>query len=208
MVQIEHPSDIPTEHARELPLAGVRRERGDAAANRERILRAARTLVAEQGPEGLTMQAVASAAGVGKGTVFRRFGDRAGLTLALLDDYMREFQDAFLHGPPPLGPGAPPGERLEAFVVELLERQADHLHLALAAESQPGQALAPVYGTLLVHIATLVHEIDPALNETIVAGFILSAIGPAVLHRMRGHADDDMAVLQASVLALLRGLTR
>jgi len=49
----------------------------------------------------MTMDAVASAAGVGKGTVFRRFGDRAGLTVALLDDYMLEFQDAFLSGPPP-----------------------------------------------------------------------------------------------------------
>src|ERR1700726_2677170 len=67
-----------------------------------------------------SMQAVATAAGVGKGTVFHRFGDRDGLTQALLDDYMRDFQDAFLHGPPPLGPGAPPDERLAAFVVELV----------------------------------------------------------------------------------------
>ena len=57
---------------RELPLAGQRHERSDAVANRARILSAARRLVAEQGPEALTMQAVASAAGVGKATVFHR----------------------------------------------------------------------------------------------------------------------------------------
>src|SRR6185503_2851668 len=88
-----------------LPMAGERRERADATANRNRILCAARRLLAEHGVEALTMQAVASAAGVGKGTVFHRFGDRDGLTGALIDEYMRAFQDEFLHGAPPLGPG-------------------------------------------------------------------------------------------------------
>ena len=189
-------------------MAGQRRERSDAAANRERILCAARMLLAEHGPDALTMQAVATAAGVGKGTVFHRFGDRDGLTGALLDDYMREFQDAFLHGPPPLGPGAPPTDRLEAFVVELVALQADHLELALAAEAPAGRALPPVYGVLLIHIRTLVHEIDPALDEGIVAGFILSAIAPPVLARMRSVLGVDTSTLQANARALLQGLTR
>jgi AcrR family transcriptional regulator len=177
------------------------------AANCQRILCAARELLAEQGAEGLTMQAVAEAAGVGKGTVFRRFGDRDGLTGALLDDHMREFQDAFLHGAPPLGPGAPATERLEAFIVELIQRQADHLDLALAAEVPPGQALAPTYGALILHIEVLVHEIDPSLDARIISGLILSAIAPPVLHRMRAVLEVDTAELQAAARALLRGLT-
>src|SRR5215218_3236990 len=91
-----------------LPMAGERRERADATANRHRILCAAQRLLAEHGVEALTMQAVATEAGVGKGTVFHRFGDRDGLTGALIDEYMRAFQDDFLRGAPPLGPGAPP----------------------------------------------------------------------------------------------------
>jgi AcrR family transcriptional regulator len=55
------------------------------------------------------MDAVAAEAGVGKGTLFRRFGDRAGLAVALLDERERDLQAAVLSGPPPLGPGAPPG---------------------------------------------------------------------------------------------------
>ncbi len=191
-----------------LPMAGQRRERSDAIANRERILCAARTLLTEQGAEALTMQAVATAAGVGKGTVFRRFGDRDGLTQALLDEYMRDFQEAFLHGPPPLGPGAPPGERLEAFIVELVRRQADHLHFALAAETQSGRTPAPAYGTLLIHIAALVNQIDPELDERVLAGFILNAIAPPVLHRMHSQLHVDTPALQASARALLQGLTR
>jgi AcrR family transcriptional regulator len=208
MVQINSAPGSDSEQIRELPMAGQRRERSDAAANRERILCAARKLLVEQGSGALTMQAVATAAGVGKGTVFHRFGDRDGLTQALLDEYMRDFQDAFLRGPPPLGPGAPPAERLEAFVVELVRRQADHLELALAAEAPARHALTPVYATLAIHIGALVHEIDPALDEIIVAGFILSAIAPPVLHRMRQVLDVDTPALQASARALLRGLTR
>ncbi|BFO19011.1 hypothetical protein SHKM778_53990 [Streptomyces sp. KM77-8] len=81
--------------------------RADAARNRARLLEAAALLVAERGPDGVTMEEVAAAARVGKGTVFRRFGDRTGLLTALLDHSEKKFQAAFLSGPPPLGPGAP-----------------------------------------------------------------------------------------------------
>lgn len=189
-----------------LPVGTQRPERGDAAANRQRILCAARRLLAEKGAQSLTIQAVADAAGVGKTTVFHRFGDRGGLTDALLDDYMRELQDAFLHGPPPLGPGAPPAERLEAFVIELVRRQIDHLEIALAAEGTPERALLPAYGVALLHVATLVREIDPTLDAQILAGFILSAVAPPVLTRMRGALAVDTPALQEGARALLRGL--
>src|SRR5258705_7226276 len=74
------------------------RERRDAAANRARILAAAHRLIQSEGPAAVSIDRIAVEACVGKGTVFRRFGDRAGLTMALLDDDMRAFQDAFLSG--------------------------------------------------------------------------------------------------------------
>lgn len=187
-------------------MAGQRPERADAAANRARILRAARQLLAEQGVDGLTMQAVASAAGVGKGTVFHRFGSRDGLTGALIDEYMREFQDLFLHGPPPLGPGAPPQERIEAFVTELVHRQITHLELALAAERALADDLPPVYATLLLHLSSLIAELDPGLDATTVAGYLLGALAPPVLHRMREDGADS-PVLQRGAVQLLRGIT-
>jgi AcrR family transcriptional regulator len=82
-------------------------ERRDAARNRERLLEAARELVEECGADGLTMDRLAERARVGKGTVFRRFGSRAGLMMTLLSDAEAEFQGRFMFGPPPLGPGAP-----------------------------------------------------------------------------------------------------
>lgn len=93
----------------------VEPERGDAARNRATILQAAADLVAQCGAAAVTMDAVACRAGLGKGTVFRRFGSRAGLMLALLDQSEKELQQAFMFGPPPLGPGAAAVDRLIAF---------------------------------------------------------------------------------------------
>jgi AcrR family transcriptional regulator len=108
-------------------------ERGDAARNRALLLDAARRLVAERGPDAVTMDDIAAAAGVGKGTLFRRFGSRAGLMMVLLDEDERASQQAFLFGPGPLGPDAPPLERLLAFGRERL--RFVHAHRALLSDA-------------------------------------------------------------------------
>ena len=95
----------------DLPVLGAPVERADAARNRQRIIVAAERLFARDGVACTSMDAIAAEAQVGKGTLFRRFGDRASLALALLDSSERVFQDAFIRGPAPLGPGAPPCER-------------------------------------------------------------------------------------------------
>src|SRR3954453_4241662 len=99
-----------------LEMSGARPERADAARNREKILRAAAELFERDGVEAVSMDAVARAAGVSKGTLFHRFGSRAGLAMALLDEAERELQEALLRGPAPVGPGAPAAERLTAFL--------------------------------------------------------------------------------------------
>jgi AcrR family transcriptional regulator len=109
-------------------------ERADASRNRELLLRTARTLLEEHGAAGLSMDALAAGAGLGKGTVFRRFGSRAGLFAALLDEYERDFQAACLGGPPPLGPGADPVERLVAFGHARLGFLAERGHLIREAD--------------------------------------------------------------------------
>ncbi len=108
-------------------------ERGDAARNRALLLDAARSLVATRGTDAITMDDIAAAAGVGKGTLFRRFGSRAGLMMVLLDEDERASQQAFLFGPPPLGPDAPPMDRLVAFGRERMHFV--HVHHALLSEA-------------------------------------------------------------------------
>lgn len=154
------------------------RERADAARNRERVLAAAAALVDERGIACVSMDDIARAAGVGTGTVYRRFGDRAGLALALLDEEARVFQDALIAGPPPLGPGAPAGERLQAFGVrylDFLERHADLMAVATPPE-RGGQGPAQFNAT---HLALLVGQAAPALDAPYTARALLSALDPA-----------------------------
>src|SRR5262245_35514458 len=110
------------------------RERADATRNRAAVLAAAAALFAEHGVQAVSMDAIAAAAVVGKGTLFRGFGDKAGPAEALLDEQERKLQEAILFGPSPLGPGGhdeapPPRARLRAFVAAYFDYLAGHLDL-------------------------------------------------------------------------------
>ena len=159
-------------------------ERADAARNRLRILSAAAALVSERGIEHVSMDDVARAACVGTGTLYRRFGDRAGLALALLDEETRAFQDALISGPPPLGPGAPADMRLHAFgarYLELLERHAP-LRLAAAPSGRESPGPLTMYAT---HTAILLREAAPHLDAELTAHALLATLDPT--HFVRTH---------------------
>ncbi|MGW0395139.1 TetR/AcrR family transcriptional regulator [Streptomyces sp. NPDC003042] len=111
------------------------KERADAARNRAAVLEAAAALFAEHGVEAVSMDQIATAAGVGKGTLFRRFGDKSGLAVALLDARERVLQQAILSGPPPLGPGAPAADRITAFTDAYLDYLLEHLDLVRVSET-------------------------------------------------------------------------
>lgn len=114
----------------------VRKERADAARNRRAVLAAASRLFAEQGgPAHVSMDDIAAAAGVGKGTLFRRFGDRGGLVRALVEERTEELRAAVVVGPPPLGPGTPAATRLPALLDALLRLKLETRPLMLALES-------------------------------------------------------------------------
>jgi AcrR family transcriptional regulator len=190
-----------------LPIAGQPSQRCDAIRNRRRILAAAREIVAEHGAQGLSMNALAAAAGVGKGTIFRRFGDRDGLLHELLHEDTIELQNGFLSGPPPLGPGAPAAERLEAFVIAYLRFELAHMELLLAAEQGHVEAASPVLAVFRIHVAMLVAEIDPTLDADVVATLIINSVSVRMVRRLQRDLDICAEALERSALALLRGLT-
>jgi len=172
-----------------LPQTGPGQERSDAARNRRRILSAAERLFSRDGVEGTTMQAIAAEAGVGKGTLFRRFGGRAALALAVLDSTEREFQEACIRGPVPLGPGAAASERLVAFGRALLGRVAAHGDLFLAAETAgvPGARLdSGVWTAYRTHVRMLIREANPALDADYAADALLAPLAAeVVLHQLQ-----------------------
>lgn len=187
-------------------MAGAPRERADAAANRVRILQAARRVLAERGAEGTSIDAVACAAGVGKGTVFRRFGDRSGLFQALSDEHLRSFQDAFMAGPPPLGPGAPADERLAAFLDGLLDLYDDHLELTLALERDRWRAPIEGYLTLSMHIESLLEQISSKLDAPIAAQLLLNALNVNLIGYLRREQGVSLETIKAAIRPLIAGL--
>jgi AcrR family transcriptional regulator len=176
---------------------GESRERADAARNREKVLCAAARLFAERGVDRVSMDEVASAAGVGKGTLFRRFGDRAGLAHALLDEAERAFQDDLLRGDPPLGPGAPPCERIKAFGCGRIRLLEEHGALIAAAEAGPTERRFshPVTAAHKAHLHILVREADPDLEPEYVADVLLNSLSAeffAYLRQARGLPLEDV----------------
>ena len=182
------PASLTPQTPTELPvLAAQRSERADAARNREAILCAARRLLRDQGAESITMERLACEAGVGKATLFRRFGDRAGLFHALLDDSERRLQDGFISGPPPLGPGAAPVARLIAFGEALLALTDERGDLLIAAE--PPEPLSrfhsPVLAAYRAHLVALLDETCPA-HSAYFAEVLLATLAPElIIHQRR-----------------------
>jgi len=111
------------------------KERADAARNRQAILAAASTLFeTADDPLTVTTGDVAAAAGVGKGTLFRRFGDRTGLLRAVFDTRIAGLMAAILNGPPPLGPATPSRERLLALLDAMVQFKLDNRKITRALE--------------------------------------------------------------------------
>lgn len=179
------------------------RERADAARNRLRVLAAAERLFAERGVAGVTMDDIAGAAGVGKGTLYRRFTDKAGLANALLSERGVELQQRLMSGPPPFGPGGDPVDRIRAFTRAYLTFQARHIDLVLMSETgAPGGRLRkPSYDFWRQHVVILLRSCgapDPSTRaEVLLAG--LSA--EQVEHWMKQGRDLEALGDQLAGLA-------
>jgi AcrR family transcriptional regulator len=160
----------------DLPLIEEDFERADAARNRARILCTAQRLFAERGAGCVSMDEVAEAAGVGKGTLFRRFGSRAALARAVLSERELAFQEHIIRGDPPLGPGAPPRERLIAFgqaVLDLLDGQAE---LIVAAEGGAARFASAPYAVYRLHMTLLLRDADPHCDAEFLAETLLACL--------------------------------
>lgn len=185
-------------------MAQQRAERADAARNRRAVLRAADRLLAEGGGEHVSLDRVAALAGVGKGTVFRGFGSRAGLLQALLEERSRELRDAITNGPPPLGPGAPVRERMLAFL-DGLGAIAEGNAVLLSAHEQACAADKyddPSYLSWHRHLSALLAEGRPGLDAGFLAHVVLAAFDGDLIRRMTPPDDPRRFTRSVQQLAL------
>ncbi|WP_243057188.1 TetR/AcrR family transcriptional regulator [Nocardioides sp. SR21] len=167
-----------------LPLADTPpAERRDAARNRIALLEAAERLVAAHGVAAVTMDAVAHEAGVGKGTVFRRFDSREGLMAALLNHSETEWQASVISGPPPLGPGAEPWDRLLAFGRSRLETTILHAELIRAAGRASTRSYA-AYSFIAMHMRYLLAELGVTGDLQLLAIALLAPLEAPILDQV------------------------
>jgi AcrR family transcriptional regulator len=181
--------------------------RADAARNRDKVLAAAEKLFAEHGPSCVSMDAVAAEAGVGKGTLFRGFGDRAGLFLALLTEQERRLQEDVIRGPAPLGPGAPPVERLIAFGERLFEHFTQHGELIAAAEAKVGlRYRSAPFNFYRTHVQLLVREAAPDADWEYLSDVLMASLRAdhlLYLREIRGIADERLTAGWADLVRRL-----
>jgi len=130
------------------------------------------------------MDDVARAACVGKGTLYRRFGDRASLAFALLDENERALQDACIRGEAPLGPGAPAAARLCAFGDAMLDHLESFYELLSEAERGANFRVGP-YAFRRTHLYVLLREANPDCDAEFAAEALLSLLSPVLFRHLR-----------------------
>jgi polyketide synthase 12 len=175
-----------------VPLGKPHGERADAARNREHLLEVAREMIAEHGVEKVTMDGLAERACLGKGTVFRRFGTRAGIFRALLDADDRAFQYDVMRGPPPVGPGAGPVPRLAAYGRARIAFLLDHSAIARATLDRNEPALAGGAEFTRIHIRMLLGQarLDVADLDLLSIQLTAALEGPILLSMWTREPDD------------------
>lgn len=183
-------------------------ERADAARNRQVLLVTATEILATDGLDGLTMDRLAKEAGVGVGTVYRRFGDQAGLVNALMDQRERDFQADFLSGPPPLGPGAPAADRIRAFLHAYLDRlEVEHdLRLWGESKSPTGGYRVGAYQAARAHLRSLLRSAGVTVETDYLADALLSLIRAALFVHLRQDQGMSLEQMKAGTDALLDGI--
>ncbi|AZG48775.1 TetR/AcrR family transcriptional regulator [Gordonia insulae] len=175
---------------------GADSERADAARNRRLLLAAAKDLIDNHGASAVTMDAVAREAGVGKGTVFRRFGSRTGLMLALLDHSETEIQRDYLSGPPPLGPGAPPLQRLLAYGRARLKMTNDHLDVLIEAGGADGDFMThPVWAASNRHVQILLQQLGFGDRVDVVAIAVHAPLNAGAVKHLRDVIGLDLETI-------------
>ncbi|WP_150249127.1 TetR/AcrR family transcriptional regulator [Nocardiopsis deserti] len=178
---------LPIAHSAE---GGQPRERADAARNRSRILAVAECLFAEADPRTVTMGDIAKAAGVGRATLYRRYPDTGSVAVALLDEHERRLQGEIMYGPPPLGPGAAPAERLAAFYAAAMDLLDRHLPLVLGAETGRKRFATGAYAFWRAHVGTLLVD-TPGVDREALVDQLLAPLDPDLFAHQRDAAGMD-----------------
>jgi AcrR family transcriptional regulator len=194
-----------------------RLERRDAAENRTLILETADRLFAQQGVANINMADIAQEAGVGKGTLYRRFANKAELCLALLDTQMLDFQNGMLSRMRQMKlDGVPTLEQLDQFLDALV--YFTDIHSPLLCEVQRGGLLDVVgeqqrphfwqHMTISGLLQTAVHnnELPATLDISYIADALLAPLHANIFYFQRRGRGFSLERISAGLRSIVHGL--
>lgn len=197
-----------------------RQERRDAAANRARILQTAEKLFAEHGVANVNMADIAQAADVGKGTLYRRFTNKAELCLALMDSQMIDFQNGMLARMQQMSrQNMPKMAQLDHFLDALVYFTDAHAPLlcevqraGLLQDMEPDGLELPhfwqymtVSGLLKAAVAS--GELASSLDIDYLADALLSPLKADLFYYQREARGFSLERISAGIRLLLAGLS-
>jgi AcrR family transcriptional regulator len=171
--------------------------RVDAVRNQRVIVEVAGDLLCHHGPR-VSMDAIASAAGVGKGTLFRRFGDRDGLIRAVVDERTAQWwQEASLRA---ADVTIPAKDRAIRLVDELFELIVMRLRPLMAAMEQTECTGGP-QPRWSARLAELIAEVRPDADADFLAKVIIGSMRSEMVEPGREDAlRVNVRALTTSVL--------
>jgi AcrR family transcriptional regulator len=194
----------------------ARGERRDAAESRRKILGAARGLFERKGVDAVSMHEVGRVAGVGQGTLYRRFGHKGALCLALLSEDIEDFYEETWERLE--AEERPALARLAWFLDRLAgfnERNADLLGAVRDAAGGERRVQAyqnPFYGWLRAAVTALLRraeeggEIRPGLDLECAADTLLAALGVDLYLYQRRELGMGRGRIVAALGSMLDGM--
>jgi AcrR family transcriptional regulator len=194
-------------------LVRPRRERKDAAAHRRLVLDAAARLFAERGVESVTMDDIAHAAGVGKGTLYRRYADKGQLVLALMGSCVATLQDDLAH----IDVSSPALDQLEAVLVRIVDWIEEHTaQLGVISDQASGERrssmhCSPLYEWMHGILVSLLEDAIASgeariADPTYTADALLAALDIHLYLFQRRERGYSPAQIQAGLHQLVLGL--
>ena len=167
------------------------------------LLAAAERVLAEHGPDGLTLRAVAQEAGISPNAVYTYVDDMSELRHQLADDYLGRIDLELLHGPKP----AASFPQFLRHVLDLLRASPGHLALLAADRVGGPHALALNEALLRFFVSDVGHSREHAaictatVTEWVHGAILLalSEVGSPAFHRAIARADLSAYPLTAAM---------
>ena len=189
-----------------LILPDPRPTRADAVKNRELLLQTAHRLFAENGVDAVTMSAVADAAGVGKGTLYRHFPNgKPDLCQMLIDQDQRDMQNRTLAR---LREQGDPLVDLEWFLREVIAFVMRNQRLVFAEASLGILIDHPAHRWWRQTICGLLLRIDPQVDVEYTTDVLFIMLDPRTIHYQLEARGYDAERITAALTDLLRHILR